>query len=198
MQKKLHDFGALGFIALLHEVGRMASPRVIVDWLNNVGAYFAQRLSREERYESFEELESALKEGRTSYAKMDGSPSIVEGGLVGTPTCPFYYTMFTWRETIGNFPQEWRDAVEEYERRGEVANSPACIFHNNYRRFCTQRIFVAEKPCSFQFIACKSPLSGEIRFNEKAIKNLKANRRKLNHIMKENACVYHIKVEEEN
>ncbi len=161
-----------------------------------MGAYFVQSLCQEESYESFAKMEEALREGRTSFSKMDGKPSLVKDGLVFQPSCPFQETILKWKRLMGDLPPEFREVMAAYERSGEVGNSPFCIVHNTYRRLCAQKFTVDGRPLAFGYVACKSILTGRITFYERTISRHNINKDELVQLLRENMCVYKLGLEE--
>lgn len=190
-------YGGIALIALLHTLRRMAPPRVVVDWLKNVGAYFSQKLCTREVFETSEQLEDAVRRGKTNHSRFEGKPAQVEAGVVVLATCPFQETLETWKEKMGDFPQEFEEVIREYEKSGDVAVSIFCIAHQNYRRLCFDLMFVGKKPTRSDYLACKSPITGRMRFHEDNIRESGLVKEKLRKLLEKNICIYKIRVQED-
>ncbi|MHC1635477.1 MAG: hypothetical protein ACXQTS_02485, partial [Candidatus Methanospirareceae archaeon] len=144
------------------EINNTLGAKVLYEWLRSIG----ERLG---------EIEGKGIEGRKS------------GELHYMPICPFVTLLESihYREVLPREGDKYAMLPRDKDVNGPACADIICIMHHAYRR---KRAELAGKRVFH--LAARSPLTGEVVFNEEAMKEVGKDKKEVEELLKRAACVF--------
>lgn len=202
---KLLDIAHISFLDMIKTMIKLNGPASAKGILVRNALATAEKTDEVE-YASFEEFLAAIEDSTNPITQVEGKAEHRGEMLFGLPRCPFEGSINNYKEVFKDLPEGYSDFTEEFNKSSSVTDkyhvgegagvSPFCSVHQPLRSALANRIKIGGKKVSVSQLGCKSG-SGFKGFAEKWIKENNVDKAKVDEILNDNMCCYHLKIEDE-
>lgn len=202
---KILDIAHISFLDMIKTMIKISGPASAKGILIRNALATAEK-TEEVEYSSLEEYIAAIEDSTNPITQIEGKSNHCGDMVFGLEKCPFETSINNYKEVFKDMPEGYADFTAEFNKSSSITDkykvgegagvSPFCSVHQPLRSALADKIKIGGKKVSISQLGCKSA-TGAKGFAQKWLEENGVDQEKVDEILENNMCCYHLKLEDE-
>ena len=202
--EKIIDIAHISFLDMIKTIIKLSGPASAKGILIR-NALAAAENTKDVEYDNLDEYLAAIEDSTNPITIIEGQSKHYGDLIFGLPKCPFETSINNYKKVFNEMPEGYADFTAEFNKSSAITDkyrvgegagvSPFCSVHQPLRSALADKIKIGGKRVTISQLGCKSG-AGFKGFAKKWIEENDIAEAKVDEILENNMCCYHLKIED--